>query len=863
MPPSRARSAAFVSAFALLLGTTALTPAFAQGPVPGQQPAGQPPEGVPTLDSPPPPPDQPNNAAAQSASAPETSPNQDPPPPVPDAAVDPNTLPTTPGTPAPVPAPSASVTAPQGAGPVIARILVQGNERIEVGTIRSYLPIQPGQVASPERLDLALDSLSRTGLFADLDLEIRGQDLIVRVVENPIINQVVFEGNGALSEEKLRDEVQVRPRGIFTRARVQQDVQRILELYRNSGRIAATISPKIVELPQKRVDLIFEINEGPKTRVARINFLGNSEFSDRQLRGVIATAESRFYRFFSSADTYDPDRLEYDREQLREHYTNDGFYDFRVISSVAELAPDQSDFIVTFAIDEGRRYKYGEVKVETELQRLNADLLRRILPIEAGETYSGEQIEEAVDALTFAAGSAGFAFVDITPNLQANRETGLIDVTFNVEEGPRVYVERIDIVGNTQTLDPVIRRELRLVEGDAFNQVLVDRSRNDVRRLGFFKDVTVEELPGSAPDRTVLQVAVEEQATGELSFGAGFSSTESFLLDLGITQRNFRGRGQNLRAQASIGARRQVLDFSFTEPRFLGRNLSGGVDLFTTRDDFSDQTQFTIARTGGLVRLGFPTSLNSFLFTRYQLREDSIAVDNAFCNDPSFGILCSQRGSSLSSSVGYTYRLDRRNQPRLPTRGFNITLRQDLAGLGGDVNYLKSEVEGEIHFGFRPEWILSAQASAGYIESYGDDQIRAFDRFYKGGNTFRGFDVFGIGPRDTDTDRALGGKLYAIGALELRFPTPLPEQYGVGTALFLEVGTLGLVDEEEKLVRNAAGELVTDPSIRDDLSLRASAGISIFWDSPLGPIRFDLSQPLAREEYDEVQTFRFSQSTQF
>jgi outer membrane protein insertion porin family len=818
---------------------------------------------VPTLADPPPPPEEgaPTNAA-NAAAAPETSPAATQPgPPQPDAAAQPGA----PGAEqAPPPPAVASITGPEGAGPVVSRILVRGNERIEASTVLSYLPIQPGQVASPERLNLGLQALNRTGLFSNLAIEIEGQDLIVRVVENPIINQVVFEGNNAVTEEKLREEVLVRPRGIFTRSRVQQDVQRIVELYRSSGRIGASVSPKIVELPQKRVDLIFEINEGPKTSVARINFLGNREFSDRELRGVVATEESRFYRFFSSADTYDPDRLEYDREQLREYYTNRGFYDFRVISSPAELTPDQSQFRITYTLDEGRRYNFGKLTVDTQLQRLDAETLRALLPIREGELYKSDQVEQAVDALTFAAGAAGFAFVDIRPRETPNRETGLVDISFQVREGPRVYVERIDVVGNTQTLDRVVRRELRLVEGDAFNRVLVDRSRNDVRRLGFFKDVKIEELPGSAPDRTVLQVGVEEQATGQLSFGAGFSSTESYLFDLGIEQSNFRGRGQALRLRASLGARRQVLDFAFTEPRFLGRDLSAGVDLFTTREDYSRETQFEITRSGGLVRLGFPTSLNSYLLTRYQLRQDEIFIDEDNCAFEGFEQLCLQRGSSLSSSLGYTFRLDRRNQPRRPTSGFNITMRQDLAGLGGDVKYLKSELEGDIHFGLRPEWVLSANAATGYIESYGDDRVRAFDRFYKGGNSFRGFDVFGIGPRDLDNNRALGGKAYAIGSLELRFPPPfIPEQYGIGTALFIEAGTLGLVDDEDKLIRDANGQLVPDLSVRDDLSLRASAGISIFWNSPLGPIRFDLSQPLAREDYDETKTFRFSQTAQF
>ena len=818
MVKTRARAYAFLSGVALLLGSTALTPA----------------------------------ALAQAAA----------PVPAPASATQ-----TTPSTPAPTPAPAAA-PAPEAyveePAPVISRIVVQGAERVEPGTVISYLPIAAGQQATAERLDEALETLFRTGLFADVDLEMQGQVMVVRVVENPIINQVVFEGNNSLKDDKLSEEVTVRARGIFTRARVQQDVQRIVELYRRSGRIAATVTPKIVELPQKRVDLIFEINEGPKTGVASINFLGNRAFSDRELRGVVVTEESRWYRFFSSNNNYDPDRLEYDRQQLREHYTNRGFYDFRVISGVAELPPQQDDFKVTFTLDEGDEYKFGKLNVVTELARLDPKLLQALLPIQQGSMYQAAKIEQAVDALTFAAGSAGFAFVDIRPVETPNRETDTVDVTFNVKEGPRVYVERIDIVGNTRTLDPVIRRELSLVEGDPFNRVLVDRSRNDVRRLGFFKDATVEELPGSAPDRTVLQVQVEEQPTGELSFAAGYSSVDGLLLDVGVTERNFRGRGQDVRLRLSVGSIRQLLDFSFTEPRFRGRDLSAGVDLYSYRYDFGEQASFDQTQIGAGLRLGFPTSLNSRLFTRYQLRQDEVIVDQTACAAGFISrLLCDQAGTNVTSLLGYTFRWDRRNDPRRPTRGFELTARQDLAGLGGDVKYLRSELEGGIYYGIRPEWVLSANGSAGYVTGFGGDRVRINDRFFRGGNTFRGFETAGIGPRDTQFDDALGGNLYVQGTLELDFPNPLPEQYGIGTALFLDVGTLGKLDRESKLVRNEAGELVGSPFIQDDLALRATAGLSVFWNSPLGPIRFDFSQVLAKEPYDKTETFRFSQTTRF
>jgi outer membrane protein insertion porin family len=811
MQRTRARSAALASGLALLLGTTALVPpALAQAPAPAQTPA---------------------------------------------------------------PAP------PTAREEQVQRIIVTGNERIEQSTILSYLPLQVGETVGPAKIDLALKALFRTDLFSDVKIGLANGDLTIAVVENPIINKVVFEGNSGIKEDKLRDEVSIRPRGIFTKSKVQSDIQRIIELYRRSGRISATVTPKIVELPQKRVDLIFEINEGPKSGVLRVNFLGNKEFSDDDLRGVIVTEQSIWYKFFTSNANYDPDRLEYDKEQLRKYYRNRGFYDFRVISAVAELAPDKNGFVITFTIDEGPKYKFGKISVETELKKLDKDVLKSLIPIRQGDIYEDQRIESSTDALTFAAGAAGFASVDVRPRYTANPQTRQVDVTFQVNEGPRVYVNRIDIVGNTQTLDYVIRREMNLVEGDAYNRALVDRSKNNIRALGFFKDVNITEIPTAQPDRTDLQVKVEEQPTGELSFSAGYSSVDQLVLDLGITERNFRGRGEDARARISVGSLRQQIDLSFTEPRFLDRNLRAGIDLYSYRLDFSQYSAYQSASLGMNLRAGFPLTLNSFMTTRYVLRTDQVKIDNTLC-DPAAPLvslaLCAQRGSFLTSLVGYGLTFDHRNDPLKPTRGFYGTVTQDLAGVGGDVRYLKTELEGGWYYPFSKTFVLSLTGQAGYAVGWNGDTIRINDRFYKGGNSFRGFQTAGIGPRDTNSGRsdALGGNAYAIGSVELTIPTFLPEQYGIKAALFSDFGTLGTLDNKDKVclaTRVADPATFTtacqigqkDPSIQDNLGLRASAGLSVFWKSPMGPIRFDFSQILAKETYDKTETFRFSTSTKF
>lgn len=814
-------------------------------------------------------------------------------------------------------------------------IIVEGNQRIEARTVQSYLLIEPGEPFDPDRIDLSLKTLFATNLFADVSIDRRGDDLIVRVVENPIINRVIFEGNRALKDDKLREEIQAAPRGIFTAARVQTDVQRILELYRRSGRFAAKVEPQYKPLEQNRVDLVFEITEGPTTGVRAINFIGNREYSDSRLRSEIVTRQSRLWRFFSSNDNYDSGRLEFDREKLREFYQNNGFYDFRVTSAVAELTPDQKDFYVTFTVDEGRKYDFGTIKVETALEKLDSRILTAVVPIKEGELFRGNLIESTIDSLTYAAGVAGYAFVDIRPQISVNSETGRIDITFVVDEGPRVYIDRINIVGNSTTLDRVIRRELRISEGDAFNRILLDRSRNRVRSLGFFKDVEIIETPSEEPDRTIVDVKVTEQPTGELSFAAGFSSVDAYLFDLSASERNLRGRGQTIVARTSLSSRQQTVDFRFTEPRFLDRNLAAGFDLFATAQDFEEFTGFTSETIGGGVRVAFPLTDRMQLGLSYRLQSDDVNITDqnivvdAFGNllrtatqiagadtpddfsddvfrelqpgdiqpgeflvdrcDPLYLLrdsICRSERSDISSLVGYNFYWDQTNDPIRPTRGFDLRFSQDIAGLGGDVKYVRSEGNASFYRGVWRDVVASASFSGGYVFPLENGQgVRINNRFFRGGSTFRGFDVAGLGPREilrvfdpntgeiitTRSLNSLGGNLYYQGTFELTVPNFLPEEYGIKSAFFVDVGSLGTLrgpDRSPTVFLNNTGGLGTGglPAVRltkDAASLRASAGLSVFWDSPFGPIRFDFSQILRKEEYDRTETFRFSTSTRF
>ena len=739
---------------------------------------------------------------------------------------------------------------------VIQQIRVEGNQRIEAATVVSYMTIKPGDPVDAAEIDRSLKTLFVTGLFADVTLRQEADVLVVSVVENPIINRVAFEGNRKLDTDDFEEEVQLKPRVVYTRSKVQTDVQRIIELYRRSGRFAATVEPKVIQLPQNRVDLVFEINEGPVTGVRRINFLGNKKFSSGRLRQEIATKETRFWRFLTSNDNYDPDRLTFDREVLRRFYLARGYADFRVISAVAELTRDGKDFFITFTVDEGKRYRIGDVDINTQLAELDPETLRPLIEFESGDIYNAELIDDTIDALTFAAGVRGFAFVDVRPRVRRDRDNQLINITFQVNEGPRVYIERINIVGNTRTLDRVIRREITLVEGDAFNRVLIDRSKARIRGLGFFSEVEINEEPGTAADRTVLTVEVEEQSTGELSIGAGFSSTDSIIGDFSVSERNLLGRGQFIRLRVSASRRRQQVDIRFTEPYFLGRNLAAGFDLFRIRTDFEDESGFDTDSIGLGLRTGFPLTRFGRLSTRYTLRQDDIEVDDFSCQ---FGFIslsvCSAAGETTSSIVGYSYFYDRRDDPIEPTRGWDFNLSQDVAGLGGTEAYLRSEVRTNWYHPiplFGAEGIIAnLRVTGGYIFGLGRD-VRLNDRFFRGGPTFRGFETSGVGPRDVVTRDAVGGQLFGIGTAEVVFPLGLPDEFGIKGAIFSDVGTVGIVDEDQFTT-----------NVDDSLGLRLSVGVSVLWDSPFGPIRLDFANPLIREDFDQEEAFRFSAGTRF
>lgn len=731
-------------------------------------------------------------------------------------------------------------------GEIIREVQIEGTQRIEPETVRSYLAIQPGDPYDAERVDRSLKTLFATGLFADVTLRREGDALIVRVVENPIINRIAFEGNNKLDDETLQQEIQLRPRVVYTRTKVQSDVKRILDLYRRNARFAATVDPKVIPLEQNRVDLVFEIDEGPTTGIKGIIFVGNTHFTDGQLREVIQTTESRWWRFLTTDDSYDPDRITYDRELLRRFYLSEGYAEFRVLSAVAELAPERDGFYVTYTLEEGERYKFGKIEIATQLKNLNAEELRPYLAMKEGDWYNADLVEKSINQITDAVGNRGFAFVDVRPRPTLDRENYVVDLVFDVDEGPRVYVERIDVVGNLRTLDKVIRREFRLVEGDAFNTSRLRRSQQRIRNLGFFKKVDVRNEQGSAPDKTVITVEVEEQSTGELSLGAGFSTTEGPLADISIRERNLLGRGQDLRAAFLISGRTQQLDLSFTEPYFLDRNVAAGFDLFRIERDNQDRSSFDQFSVGGAIRFGFQITENLRETVRYTLRTDEIT--NVDSNASRF--IREQEGTRTTSAIGHTLFYDRRDNRIDPTEGYFAALSNDLAGLGGDARYIRTRVSSGYYYPVSaPDWVLSVAGEVGHIQGLGKD-VAIQDRFFIGGDTLRGFETGGIGPRDVDTGDSLGGNTFAVGSVSLQFPLGLPQELGVAGRVFTDFGTLFNLDQ--------SGSEIVDKS-----SLRASIGTGVSWRSPFGPIRVDFAVPVVKESFDETELFRVSFGTRF
>ncbi len=735
------------------------------------------------------------------------------------------------------PASPPAAPAPTPQGDVIRTISVIGAERLEPTTILSYIRLRVGQDYTAAAADEALKDLGATELFSSSSIRNDNGNVVITVTENPVINRIVLEGNKRLKEDKIFPEIKLSPRQIFTRSKVRADVARIIELYKRQGRFAAQVEPKMVQLPQNRVDVVFEISEGPKSKVRQINILGNEKFSDGELRGEMVTKQSRLTSFFSSNTSYDPDRLAFDQQKLRQFYLTEGYADFRVVSAVAELTPDQRDFIITYVVEEGERYTFGKVEVDSQLRDFDSELMSGNLPMKPGDFYNAKTVEDTIEQLTELAGRFGYAFADVQPRYRRSPEDLTMNITFILREAPRVYVERVDVNGNTLTQDKVVRREFRIAEGDAFNSLAIQRTTARINSLGYFQEnFEVSQVEGAAADRIILEANVEERPTGELQFSAGFSSIEQFILAGSIRQRNFRGRGQTIGLSLNYSQFSRSAQVSFTEPYMFDRNISAGIDIY--RRDFNSfnfnnrerNTTFEQGTTGFAMRVGVPLTEFMSLIGSYTLNYEEVTLDeNQFFSDlDGDGVrecdpllagrfLCDALGNRLSSILGLSLNYNSLNSRLRPTRGRTISLSSEFAGLGGDVRYLRFRGRAQQFWSVgRSGFIFSVLAEGGTIIPLQDrggpnvDDVLLTDRFFLGEPQFRGYDIRGVGPRIltqpyqlidgvptplTDRNRirddALGGRNYYLGRAELEIPLGTgARELGLRPSIWVDVGAL-------------------------------------------------------------------------
>lgn len=725
-------------------------------------------------------------------------------------------------------------------------IIVKGVERVDQESVLSYAGIDKGETVSDERRDDIVRTLFGTGLFSDVKISQVGTKLIVEVVENPIVNKVAFEGNTEIEDEILDKEIRLKPRKVYTRALLKKDVKFLYDIYRLKGYFTAKVTPEIIRRDQNRVDVIFNIQEGKPTKVRKIIFVGNKNLDERVLLGQIQTEESKWYKFWGGHDSYDADRLAYDQELLRKLYLQHGYVDFQVRSVVTELTPDQRNFFITFTLDEGERFRFGKIDISSSLKNLNADDLKGYISTTEGDWYNSLEIERTISKLTQAIGNKGYAFVEIRPQTEKSDDNKTVSITFDIQEGPRVFIDRIDIAGNFRTNEDVIRRELQLFEGDAYNAHKLERSERRLKNLGFFKKVSITQHPTTAPDKINLRVELEEEeSTGELSVGGGFSTSDGFLADLKITERNLMGKGQEGHLAVVAAKRRQEFGFGFTEPYFMGREVSAGFDVFVRQTNKYFDHAFRQRSYGAVFSLGYMLAEDLSQTLNYTIKRDRLTGLTG--NASKF--VREQAGSVTTSMVSQATVYDRRDNRIEPTTGYFVGFSNDIAGLGGQVRYVGNKVFGGYYYPITESIIFGLRGSAGAMLPLGRS-IRIVDRYIIGGDTLRGFDTSGIGPVDKASKMSLGGLRFYTGTAQIQFPLGLPNELGIKGNVFLDAGSLWHVNEpQEEVIETRA--------------LRAAAGFGVSWRSPMGPLSIDFAVPLKKQSHDSTQAFRIGFGTRF
>jgi outer membrane protein insertion porin family len=771
-------------------------------------------------------------------------------------------------------------------------MVVEGNRRVEAATIRSYFKPGPAGQLGPAEIDEGIKSLYATGLFSDVRINRGGGRLVVTVAENPVINRVAFEGNKKAKDQQLEAEVQSKVRGTLSKPTVQADVQRIIEVYHHTGYFDVSVVPKIIELPNNRVDLVFEITEGAKTGVTEIRFLGIHAFSSGRLMRVIKTTETNWLSFLQTTNIYDADRVEADRDLLRRFYLSHGYADVRILSAVGEYDPAKKGFVITFTIDEGPQYHIGTVDVVSNVQALDPATLRSTVKLNPGNVYNADLVQKSVESMTIEAARHGYAFANVRPRGDRDFQNKIINLAFIVEEGTRAYIERISIVGNTRTRDYVIRREFDLGEGDPYNRALVDRAERRLKNLNYFKTVKITNEPGSAPDRVVVVVNVEEKATGEFAISGGYSTANGWLSEVSIADRNLMGRGQFAKASVNYGQYSRGFNLSFVEPYLLGYRMAGGIDLYGTQNLATNYVSYNSETIGVNLRLGFALTEELTLQPHYSIYRQEITlpdVNNCFpagtivpsglsCVPASLPVRMElAQGPVTVSLVGYTLSYNTLDNVNSPTSGLLASVTNDVAGVGGDVNFIRTTGDLRNYYEVLPDVVGVIHLQGGHETGWGGKDLRMLDHFFMGPNLVRGFAPAGIGPRDLTsgtTNDALGGSMYWGSSVELQTPLYfLPKEIGIKLAVFADAGSLWDYQGPTSGAAPAGSPNQTLQVGLDKFSnVRSSIGAGLIWDSPLGPLRIDVAYPITRycqvniagaNICDNEQIFRFSGGAKF
>ena len=731
----------------------------------------------------------------------------------------------------------------------VKKVTIEGNERVEDTAVLSYINISSGDEYDPRQSSRIIKNLYNTGLFNNVEIVFTNGELVVEVEENPLVNKVAFEGNDEVVDERFREVISLKPRAVYTPSKVQKDVQTILSYYRQKGFFLTKVNPQMIKRDQNRVDVIYQIEEGQETEIKGIDFVGNERFSDNELKSLIRTKESAWWRLWGGTDLYDPDLVEIDKELLRRHYIQAGYADFNVVSAVAELTKEKDGFFITFTIHEGPSYDFGQIDVRLDAidEDLDRDEILSTLEVKNGNVYNGALVEEDMEKLTTYLGNKGFAFLDVRPQFRQDEAARTVDVTYDIVPGPRVYVNRINIQGNDRTRDYVLRREMRFSEGDAFSASKLTRSKDRLTYLGFFEDVNVRHQETGIPDKVDIDVNVKEQSTGEFNIGAGFSSYDGPLASAEVKEKNFLGKGQEMNFSMSVSGRRQDFNFGFTEPYFMNKELSAGIDIFNEERDYQDESSYDTKRVGASLRFGVPLTEYARDFVTVGIKKTEITGIDSTASQ----FIRAEEGEKTAIFLSNAITYDTRDSRLTPTKGFKAQGSLEYSGFGSDIEFLRGRIGGSWHKEIRDDWVFTVAGEAGAIWDINND-IPLYEMFQLGGNNgLRGFDFSGIGPRDATNDDALGGKYMLSNTLELSFPMG---------AQMKEMGINGLVF--------ADGGFVTEfkennSSVIDSKTYRASVGIGAYWRSPLGPLRFEFAVPVSKAKEDRTKIFSFNFGTRF